>query len=189
VIATLRYGLARFRTGRGRTVLRACGIAAAGAMVGAAVTVAWGLSTGFDRAAARAQLPDAIATFDERPLGDVSDRVSALPNLRAAAYRLTVSGRHVEANGNDSGHATLIGVQPGPPGYALLRGRDLRADGQAVAYSRSSASASRPTPSRSHSRRGRVSGFATRTSRRSRERRRARSIRRCFGYAMRGSST
>jgi ABC-type antimicrobial peptide transport system permease subunit len=132
VIATLRYGLARFRTGRGRTVLRACGIAAAGAMVGAAVTVAWGLSTGFDRAAARAQLPDAIATFDERPLGDVSDRVSALPNLRAAAYRLTVSGRHVEANGNDSGHATLIGVQPGPPGYALLRGRDLRADGQAV---------------------------------------------------------
>jgi hypothetical protein len=104
-------------------------------MVGAAVTVAWGLSTGFDRAAARAQLPDAIASFDERPLGEVSARVRALPNLRAAAYRLTISGRHVEANGQRSDHATLVGVRPGPRAYALLRGHDLRADGQAVVES------------------------------------------------------
>jgi ABC-type lipoprotein release transport system permease subunit len=132
VNAVLRYGLARFRTSRGRTFLRASGIVAAAAMVGAAVTVAWGLSTGFDRAASRAQLPDAIASFDALPLGDVSARVGALPNLRAAAYRLTVSGRHVEANGNESGHATLVGVRSGPRAYALLRGHDLRADGQAV---------------------------------------------------------
>ena len=132
MIATLRYGLARMRTSRGRTLLRAAGIAAAAAMVGAAVTVAWGLSTGFDRAATRAQLPDAIASFDDRRLDDVSARVSALPNLRAAAYRLTVSGRHVEADGNESGHATLVGVRPGLRAYALLRGHDLRSDGEAI---------------------------------------------------------
>ena len=99
-------------------------------MVGAAVCVGWGLSTGFDRAAGRAGLPDAIATFDARPLGQVASRVQALPNLSAAAYRLTVSGRDVSAGGKESSHATLVGVRgPGPRGYAILRGRDLTARG------------------------------------------------------------
>jgi ABC-type antimicrobial peptide transport system permease subunit len=101
-------------------------------MVGAAVTVGWGLSTGFDRAASRAGLPDAIATFDARPLGEVASRVRALPNLRAAAYRLTVAGRHVEAGADATTHATLVGVRSGPRGYAVLRGRDVAGSGEAV---------------------------------------------------------
>jgi ABC-type antimicrobial peptide transport system permease subunit len=113
-------------------LLAAAGIAAAAAMVGAAVTVGWGLSTGFDRAASRAGLPDAIATFDARPLGEVSSRVRALPNLRTAAYRLTVSGRHVAAGADETSHATLVGVRSGPRGYGILRGRDVAAPGEAV---------------------------------------------------------
>ena len=101
-------------------------------MVGAAVTVGWGLSTGFDRAASRAGVPDAIASFDARPLGEVSARVRALPNLRAAAYRLTVAGRHVSSSAGDTSHATLVGVRSGPRGYAILRGRDVTAPGEAV---------------------------------------------------------
>ena len=101
-------------------------------MVGAAVSVGWGLSTGFDRAAARAGLADAIATFDARPLGEVASRVQALPNLRAAAYRLTVSGREVAVGGKQTSHATLVGVRPGPRGYAILRGRGVAGPGEVV---------------------------------------------------------
>src|SRR5207248_71318 len=113
-------------------VLAAAGIAAAAAMVGAAVTVGFGLSTGFDRAASRAGLPDAIASFDARPLDEVASRVRALPNLRAAAYRLTVAGRHVAAGPDATTHATLVGVRPGPRGYAILRGRDVAGSGEVV---------------------------------------------------------
>ena len=58
--AVLAYARARLRARRGRVLLAAGGIAAAGAMLGASVTVAYGLATGFDRTAARAQLPDAV---------------------------------------------------------------------------------------------------------------------------------
>jgi hypothetical protein len=51
VRAVLAYAFARLRVRRGRIVLAAAGIAAAGAMLGAAVTVAYGLDTAFDRCA------------------------------------------------------------------------------------------------------------------------------------------
>jgi ABC-type lipoprotein release transport system permease subunit len=123
VSAILRYALARFKARRRRVLLTAAGITAASALVGAAVTVAWGLSTGFDRAASLSGLPDAIASFDARPLADVAARAQALPYVRAVAYRLTVSGRHVRFGDHASEHATLVGVRPGARGYALLRGR------------------------------------------------------------------
>ena len=69
-------------------LLAAGGIAAAGAMLGASVTVAYGLATGFDRTAARAQLPDVLATFQPEPRRDVERVVSSLANVRAASYRI-----------------------------------------------------------------------------------------------------
>jgi ABC-type antimicrobial peptide transport system permease subunit len=94
-------------------------------MVGAAVTVAWSLATGFDRAASAAGLPDAIASFDPLPRSEVASRAEALPNVRAVAYRLQASGRHLRFRANDSDHATIVGVAGGPRGYSIRSGRDL----------------------------------------------------------------
>ena len=52
----LRLGLARLRRDRTRAALTAAGIATAAAMIGAAATVVFALSSGFDRTAARAGL-------------------------------------------------------------------------------------------------------------------------------------
>jgi putative ABC transport system permease protein len=101
-------------------------------MVGAAVTVCWSLSTGFDRAAARAGLPDAIASFDPLPRSAVASRAEALPNVRAVGYRLVISGRHVRFGSYGSDHATVIGVQGGRRGYGLVSGHDLGAGDDAV---------------------------------------------------------
>ena len=56
-------------------------------MLGAAVTVAFSLHDGFERAADRADLPDVIARFDQRDLSTVRDRVGALPNVAGVSYR------------------------------------------------------------------------------------------------------
>src|SRR5206468_4922213 len=90
VRAILVYTLARLRARRGRVLLAAGGIAAAGAMLGASVTVAYGLASGFDRTAARSQLPDILATFQPQSRADVARVVSSLANVRAASYRLQV---------------------------------------------------------------------------------------------------
>jgi ABC-type antimicrobial peptide transport system permease subunit len=132
VSVALSYAAARFRSRHRRVLLAATGIAAASAMVGAAVTVCWSLSTGFDRAAARADLPDAIASFDPLPRSAIASRAEALPNLRAVGYRFVTSGRHVGFGSNRSDHATVIGVDGGLRGYALVSGRDLRAGDDAV---------------------------------------------------------
>ena len=91
--AVLAYALARLRVRRGRVLLAAGGIAAAGAMLGASVTAAYGLGTAFDRTAARAQLPDVLATFSPVPRSQVADAVSSLANVRASSYRLQVGRR------------------------------------------------------------------------------------------------
>ena len=101
-------------------------------MVGAAVTAGWSLSTGFDRAASEADLPDAIASFDPLPRPAIAARAEALPNVRAVAYRLVISGRHIRFGPYESDHATLVGVQRGPRGYALRRGHDVRGADDAV---------------------------------------------------------
>ncbi|MFL5979664.1 MAG: FtsX-like permease family protein [Gaiellaceae bacterium] len=131
--AILVYTLARLRARRGRVLLAAGGIAAAGAMLGASVTVAYGLATGFDRTAARAQLPDILATFQPEPRGDVARVVSSLANVRAVSYRLQVAHVYLAAGSRYEDDGTVVGLRSGGPrGYALVSGRDLRAPREVV---------------------------------------------------------
>jgi ABC-type lipoprotein release transport system permease subunit len=131
--AVLAYALARLRVRRGRVLLAAGGIAAAAAMLGASVTVAYGVSTGFDRTAVRAQLPDILATFQPAPRSDVARVVSGLANVRASSYRLQVSHVFLSARGRYEYDATVIGrLHDGPRGYAIVAGRDAAAPGEAV---------------------------------------------------------
>ena len=115
-------------------LLAAGGIAAAGAMLGASVTVAYGLATGFDRTAARAQLPDVLATFQPEPRRNVERVVSSLANVRAASYRIQAA--HVFLAGGRRRYeddATVVGVPPGGPrGYAIVSGRDRRSAREVV---------------------------------------------------------
>jgi putative ABC transport system permease protein len=109
-------------------LLAAGGIAAAGAMLGASVTVAYGLATGFDRTAARAQLPDVLATFQPEPRADVARVVSTLANVRAASYRIQAAHVYLTSDRRYEDDATVIGVpRGGPRGYAIVSGRDMRA--------------------------------------------------------------
>src|SRR5207249_5006487 len=116
----------RIRARPGRALLAALGIAAAGAMLAAAVTVGYGLGTGFDRAAARAHMPDVIARFDERDLGSVRERIVALPNLAAASYVLEERGVHIgQPGGPVITSAQVEGVAGRRNGYAIVAGHDL----------------------------------------------------------------
>jgi ABC-type lipoprotein release transport system permease subunit len=101
-------------------------------MVGAAAMLVLALATGFDRTAARAGLADVTATFSQRPVADVDARVAALPNVRARAYRLEVTGVQLVANGQGTSHAVVEGVRAGRRGYAVVSGRDVEAPGEAV---------------------------------------------------------
>lgn len=122
------------RGGRGRAFLAAGGVGAASAMLGAAVTVALGLHGGFDRAAARADLPDVIAQFDTHTLREARARIGTLPNVAAVAYRLRVPRVHVWVRGiPEITSGEVDGVMPGRRGYALVAGHDLNAKpGEAV---------------------------------------------------------
>ena len=124
--AVLAYALARLRVRRGRVLLAAGGIAAAGAMLGAAVTAAYGLGTAFDRTAAQAQLPDILATFSPVQRSQVAAAVSSLPNIRASSYRIQTGHQYVAAGGHEVFDATLVGLpRGGPRGYAVVAGHDL----------------------------------------------------------------
>ena len=110
---------------RGRTLLAAAGIIAAAAMVGAGVTVAYGLGTGFERTANKAHLPDVLAIFNTVPRSKVERVTGALPNIRAASLRLQSSGEHVRVGARVERHATVIGVPTGLQGYAVVAGHAL----------------------------------------------------------------
>jgi predicted lysophospholipase L1 biosynthesis ABC-type transport system permease subunit len=132
VNAILAYALARLRVRRGRVLLAAGGIAAAAAMLGASVTVAYGLSTGFDRTAARAELPDILATFQPQSRAAVARVVSSLANVRAASYRLQVDDVYLSSRDREE-NATVIGLPPdGTRGYAIVSGRPIRHEGEAL---------------------------------------------------------
>ena len=128
----LRQGFARLRRDRARALLTAGGVAAATAMVGAAAMLVFALSTGFDRTAARAHLPDITARFAQQPLSAVAARVRRLPNVRKAAYRYEANGVSLEAGGNWTDRGIAEGVEGGPRGYAVVRGRDVSAPGTVV---------------------------------------------------------
>ena len=132
----LRGAFARLRVRRGRGLLAAAGIVAAAAMLGAAVTVSYGLATGFERTAERADLPDLIARFDEERPRRVSERVRGLPNVEAAALRLEIRNVPLTGNGRYSDKGVAEVVREGRRGYAIVDGRDLRPSADEVVVER-----------------------------------------------------
>ncbi len=132
----MREALRRLRARPGRSALTAAGVAAACAMLGAAVTVSYGLATGFDRAAERADLPDLIARFDDERLETIDDRVRALPNVEARSYRLEVTDIRLAANGRSTEKGAAQVVRRGRRGYAVVEGRDLSERGAEVVIER-----------------------------------------------------
>ena len=123
--AGVRSALRRLHARRGRTLLAGLGIAAAAAMIGTAATLGFGLATGFERAAERADLPDAIARFEDERLNVIDERVRALPNVEARAYRLEVKGVPLAAGGRSSERGAVHVVRSGRRGYAIVDGADL----------------------------------------------------------------
>jgi ABC-type lipoprotein release transport system permease subunit len=128
-VSLLRLALLGLRARRRRVTLAAAGIFAASVVVGTCATVGFGLATGFQRAAERADLPDVIARFEPRPLDDVDGRVRALPNLQARAYRVEINRSHLRAGEHESDRAAQQIVLGGRRGYAVIAGRDLRGSG------------------------------------------------------------
>jgi hypothetical protein len=108
---------------RGR--LAFVGVLLAAAMAGAAVTVAYGLATGFDRAARQADLPDVIVSFRTESRSEIDRIVGALPNVAARSYRLELTGVGVSGRDGSSETGSVALVDPGRRGYAIVDGRDV----------------------------------------------------------------
>jgi ABC-type lipoprotein release transport system permease subunit len=125
----LRAAVASVRAQPGRTLLTALGIVAAGLVLGVALTVAFALSTGFDRAAQRADLPTVVARFADEDQSTVARAVGSLPNLAAASYRLERTGVHLSAQGRQMREGVLQAVPDGRRGYAIVAGHDVRGAG------------------------------------------------------------
>ena len=94
------------------------GVLLAAAMAGAAVTVAYGLATGFDRAARQADLPDVIVRFRAESRDEIDRIVGALPNVAARSYRLELTGVGVSGGGGSSEKGSVALVDPGQIGRA-----------------------------------------------------------------------
>ncbi|MBA2262920.1 MAG: hypothetical protein H0W03_09660, partial [Solirubrobacterales bacterium] len=126
--AALADAVRRLRAAPGRVALAAAGIVAAAAMLGAGVTVSYGLATGFDRSAQQADLPDVLARFGDEEREDVEERVAALPNLEQRTYRYEETDVPLRANGESSDDGVIHAVRGERRGYAILEGRDVTAD-------------------------------------------------------------
>jgi putative ABC transport system permease protein len=108
-----------------RSRLAFTGVLLAAAMAGAAVTVAYGLATGFDRAAREADLPDVIVRFRAESREEIDRIVGALPNVAARSYRLEFTDVRVGGNDGSSEKGSVALVDPGRRGYAIVAGRDV----------------------------------------------------------------
>ncbi|MGX6449998.1 ABC transporter permease, partial [Patulibacter sp. S7RM1-6] len=109
------------------------GVLVAGAMAGAALTVSLGLGDGFDRAAARADLPDVVARFDGQAPDRIRARIEALPNVAAYAPRTQIDDVPLRAGRHATRRGSLQLVDTAARrGYAVLRGRDLPRGGRAT---------------------------------------------------------
>ena len=130
----LAAALGGVRSRPGRSALAALGVFAASVVVGAAAVLGFGLSTGFERAAERADLPHVLARFRADELAEIEKRVGTLPNLARREYRLEVNGVGLRAGRRFTreGAVHVLLETPaevtGPPrrGYAVVEGRDLR---------------------------------------------------------------
>jgi ABC-type antimicrobial peptide transport system permease subunit len=101
------------------------GVLLAAAMAGAAVSVAYALATGYDRAARQADLPDVLVRFDTQPQGRIDAIVRALPDVAGRSYRLEVNGVSVAADGGSSTQGAVALVAGRRRGYAIVAGRDV----------------------------------------------------------------
>jgi ABC-type antimicrobial peptide transport system permease subunit len=127
--AVLDDALTGLRARRGRSALAAAGVFGASLVLGVVATAAYALATGFDRAADRADLPSVIVRFDDEDRGTVDERVRALPNLAARAYRTEITRVRLEARGRDVDEGVVHIVGGGRRGYTIVEGRDLRGSG------------------------------------------------------------
>src|SRR4051812_36971689 len=109
-----------------RTWLAASGVAAAALVVGVCVTVAYALSTGFDRAARRADLPDVLVRFDPARRADVDARLRTLPGLEARSYRYEATNVTLRHGTDATDRGAVHIVEGGRRGYAIVAGHDLR---------------------------------------------------------------
>jgi ABC-type lipoprotein release transport system permease subunit len=123
----LRTAWASLRGRPGRAALTASGIVAAALVLGVALTVAHALSTGFDRAADRADLPTIVARFGDEDAAKVDAVVRALPNLAAASYRYEQTGVPLAGRGHALRGGVVEVVRGGRRGYAIVAGRDVAA--------------------------------------------------------------
>src|SRR5436190_2606721 len=126
----------RLRSSRRRTAGAAAIVAVAGLLLGTAITVGYGLTRGFDRAADRADLPDVIARFDQRSVAAVDRTLRALPNLRARSYRFEATGLGIGARDHATEQGAAEVVEPGRRGYAVVAGRDVADAGREVVVER-----------------------------------------------------
>lgn len=124
------------RVARRRALVTAAGVFAAALLLGTAVTVAYGLQTGFGRAVTRADLPDVVARFDPRSRADVDRRVRALPGLEASSYRFEVTGARLSAAANRTRMGAITIVSAGRRGYAIVAGHDVRGGAAEVVVER-----------------------------------------------------
>ena len=108
-----------------RARLAFAGVLLAAAMAGAAVTVAYGLATGFDRAARQADLPDVLVRFRDESRAEIDQIVRALPDVADRAYRLEATGVDMSSAGGSSDKGSLEVVDSGRRGYAIVAGRDV----------------------------------------------------------------
>lgn len=115
-----------------RRALSAVGVGLIALMLGAAVTIAYGLGSGFDRSARRADLPDVTARFDPADRAQVQARVGALPNLAAVSYRFEATGVTLSAGPHSSSGGVVELLDRSRRGYGVLAGRDLSRPGETV---------------------------------------------------------
>src|SRR4051812_49027620 len=111
-----------------RTWLAAVGVAAASLVVGVCVSVAYALSTGFDRAARRSDLPDVLVRFDPARRDRLDARLRTLPGLEDRSYRFEVTNVELRHGADRSDRGAVHVVQGGRRGYGLVAGHDLRGD-------------------------------------------------------------
>jgi ABC-type antimicrobial peptide transport system permease subunit len=114
----------RLRAAPRRAALGALGVLLAAAMAGAALTVGYGLHTGFDRAARQADLPDVLVRFDPERRSEVDGIIRRLPNLAARAYRTEASNVFL-SGGSGSSRNGAVELVSGRRGYAVVAGRDV----------------------------------------------------------------
>lgn len=116
----------RLRARRGRSLLAALGIAAAAMMMGTAVTISYGLGTGFERATEQAHLPDLIARFQPADETDVHERIAGLANVEASSYRFERLDLGFFTRGDEQTRRTAVQVlDGGRRGYEIVDGRDV----------------------------------------------------------------